>query len=348
MTAVETPSAGITGREGILALPGPERVIWAERVRVFYPRWRCIASEIERCHRLGTSAAEPPCLLLTGPTGAGKTTLVGAHAQRYRIEETETGTHAPVLRATIPSPATVKDLASALLRALGDPRAGYGTTGNMTHRLTNFFRDCGVELLILDELQHFVDRDSRKVLLNASNWLKTLIKETGVACVLVGLEGEAEQVVDANPQLARLFGDPRVLAPFAWDEERPETVEEFRTFLEHLERLLPLREASQLADRDRARRCFLASGGVIGYLMALVRGATQLALSQGRERLDDVLLAVAFDQRLGGFRRGVPNPFDLDASPLAQPLAPPVRPLNGTNSRSRARRHRAETLGDEL
>jgi len=42
-------------------------------------------------------------------------------------------------------------------------------------------------LLILDEVQHFRDRDSRRVLENARNWLKTLIKETGVACVLVGL-----------------------------------------------------------------------------------------------------------------------------------------------------------------
>jgi len=61
--------------------------------------------------------------------------------------------------------------------------------------------DCQVELLILDEVQHFRDRDSRRVLENASNWLKTLIKETGVACVLVGLQGEAEEVVRLNPQL---------------------------------------------------------------------------------------------------------------------------------------------------
>ena len=30
-----------------------------------------------------------------------------------------------------------------------------------------------------------------------------------------------------RPQLARLFGDPFVLAPFQWDEAQPKTVEEF-------------------------------------------------------------------------------------------------------------------------
>ncbi len=346
MAPISTEEGTAPTREEVLRLPGPERLAWVERVRVFYPRWHAVADEIARCHRMGALAAEPACMLLTGPTGAGKTTLVASYAARYPGSATPEGTSRPVLRATIPSPATVKDLASAMLYALGDPRAGYGTTGGMTHRLVNFFRDCGVELLILDELQHFVDRDSRKVLLNASNWLKTLVKETGVACVLVGLEGEAEQVVGANPQLARLFGDPWVLAPFEWDEGRPRTIEEFRTFLGQMEAMLPLREPSRLADRETAGRCFLASGGVIGYLMALARRAAHLALLEGRERVDDALLAAAFDQRLAGRRRNIPNPFLGDATEGSEPESEWTRPTDAANRRSRARGPRRETLRD--
>jgi len=174
---------------------------------------------------------------------------------------TEGGVTHPVVRATIPTPATIKALAIALLAALGDPRAASGTVGSMTYRLTHYFRDCQVELLILDELQHFRDRDNRRVLENASNWLKTLIKETGVACVLVGLQGEAEEVVRLNPQLARLFGAPHVLLPFAWEERKPETVREFMAFLALVEGALPLAERPDLAGIGMARRLHAASGG---------------------------------------------------------------------------------------
>jgi len=100
-----------------------------EGIRVAYPRWQRIVEEIGRCHEWGPLAAEPPCLLLVGPTGAGKSTLVGAYTRDYPAVLTEAGTTYPVVRATIPSPATIKALAIALLAALGDPRAASGTVG---------------------------------------------------------------------------------------------------------------------------------------------------------------------------------------------------------------------------
>jgi hypothetical protein len=277
---------------------------------------------IGRCHNLNAVAAEPQCLLLTGPTGAGKSTLLATYAHRYPTAFVEAGVHRPIVQATIMSRATVKNLATMILLALGDPRAGTGTEGSMTLRIMRYFGDCQVEMLILDELQHFVDQDSSgRILQNASNWLKTLIKETRVACVLTGLQREAEQVVSVNPQLARLFGDPYMLEPFRWDETRPETVQEFRAFLEMVEQQLPLREPSYLASMDIARRCFVACDGVIGYLMRLLRGACHFALAMGIEHLDVELLAAAFDERLAMRRRGKANPFVGALPELHLPIA---------------------------
>jgi len=286
-------------------------------IRITYPRWQRIIDEIGRCHEMYGIAAEPQCLLLVGPTGAGKSTLVASYAQRFAPLVSETGIGRRVVRATIPTPATIKSLAMTLLAALGDPRATQGTVGSMTYRLIHFFHDCGVELVILDELQHFRDRDSHTVLENASNWLKTLIKETGVSCVLVGLQGEAEEVVRLNRQLARLFGDPQVLRSFAWDEDDPETVQEFRTFLGLLEGVLPLGESSGLAEYVTAQQLYVASEGIVAYLMELVRRATYLAVLRGQDHLDRALLAAAFTQRLAGVRRGIANPFTEGASPCA-------------------------------
>jgi hypothetical protein len=94
-------------------------------------------------------------------------------------------------------------------------------------------------MIILDEANHFVDRDSQRVLHDVSNVMKNLIKEQNIACVLVGLP-YTEEVLRVNEQFGSLFGDPRILEPFCWDTSQLETVEEFRLFLHQFEQQLPL------------------------------------------------------------------------------------------------------------
>ncbi len=297
--------------EEILRLPHLERIRYVELIRIYYPLWNKIYAKLQQCHEMKSIAADPPVMLLVGPAGAGKTTLAASYARKYPAIFTDTVTLRPVIMATIPSKADVHNLIMALLEALGDPGALKGTIGAKERRLIRYFKErCMVELLILDELQHFVDRDNLRILQNASNWLKTFIKETKVACLLIGLQDDAEEVVNSNSQLYRLFGDPYVLAPFNWDEKNPDATKEvFRDFLREIEKLLPLKEPSHLAYYDTALRCFVASGGLMSYQMKLVRTATRLALERRKECLDLDLLSQAFKEELASERRGIPDPF---------------------------------------
>ncbi len=302
--------ANLTHKE-ILELPHLDRIRFVEHMRIRYPLWKQLYAKLQKCHEMKNIAAEPPCMLLVGPSGAGKTTLAASYARKYPTIFTETVTLHPVVMATIPSTASVHNLIMVLLEALGDPAALKGTIGAKERRLIKYFKEiCMVELLILDELQHFVDRDNQRILQNASNWLKTFIKETKVSCLLIGLQDDAEEIVNTNSQLARLFGDPYVLAPFEWDETRPDlTKEVFRDFLREIEKLLPLKGPSHLDHYDTALRCFVASGGLMSYQMKLIRTATCLALERRKERLDLDLLSQAFKEELASERRGVPDPF---------------------------------------
>jgi len=57
----------------------------------------------------------------------------------------------------------------------------------------------------------------------------------------------------------------------------------------------------------------------MAYLMELLRGATYLALAEGRATLDGEVLGRAFEQRLVSLRRGTANPFrDVGAGRRAE------------------------------
>ncbi|MHB8629865.1 MAG: TniB family NTP-binding protein [Aggregatilineales bacterium] len=320
-------------RETLLNLPIHERLAYVETIRIWYPRMTTIFEAVRANHDLNALSAEPQCLMVVGPTGVGKSTLLSSYVAQHPRQFLETRPHLPVLKVTVPAKATIRNFVTKLLAVVGDPLADRGTVGSLELRLLRYMEDCQVELLIVDDLQHFVDRDSERVLHDISNWLKNLVKERHVACVMAGLP-EAEQVLSANPQLGRLFGDPYVLHPFTWDAKQPETVQEFRAFLNTLELLLPLPQPSNLAAVETAWRCFVATEGCMAHLMNLIRRATQYAIQQTQPNLTLKLLALAFDNRLAGERRRVANPFVGDLPTL--PVEPPAPGLGrATNRRSR-------------
>ena len=239
---------------------------------------------------------------------------------------------------TIDSPATIGSLSSRLLQALGDPRYANGTIFKRMDRAEHLIEDCRVQMVMLDELQHVVDRESKKILQTVSDAIKNLIKTKHVACVLAGLEGEAEQVVDSNPQLARLFGDPIYLRPFEWNDKKPNTIKEFCTLLSEIEKKLPLRDPSNLHENKLAYRVFVATDGLMGYVMMLIREATLVALDRGQESLTIDLLAEAFDLELAKERRGLQNPFKgplPNYKPISDRPVKLVKPVKPKKSRSR-------------
>jgi hypothetical protein len=130
-------------------------------------------------------------------------------------------------------------------------------------------------LVILDEFQHFVDRDSKKVLKTVSDWLKNLINETQKPIILVGMP-YADQILDAegNEQLQRRCAVREKLDPFRWEDDK----KEFRAFLKSIENQLPLMENSNLSNPDTAFRFYCATNGLVGKVMKIVRRATELAL----------------------------------------------------------------------
>lgn len=308
----ESIDVGLT-KEDILKLPAKERIPYVKGLRVFPNWWEPTLQHIQVCHEENDGESEPQCMIITGPTGAGKSTLARSYWAMFPEEELEEDGEIIHMRRVIyvstPSPARISDLETVILEALGDPIPWKGTLGEKRMRIKRLLKKLGVELIFVDEIQHFIHKDGRhKVLLTVTDWFKDLIKDTGVACVFVGLP-EAEEVLKANLQLGRLFGDPYTISPFEWNLSRPGTVQEFRVLLQDIEDMLPLRKPSNLSEFEMARKCFEACGGIFGFLMKLIRSAAIQALRTGKECLDEPLLAAAFNKKLAGERRKVKNPF---------------------------------------
>jgi energy-coupling factor transporter ATP-binding protein EcfA2 len=306
----------------IKELTSDERKKLIETLYILFPRLARIKEKIKYCHLHSKNAAEPECMLITGKQGSGKTTLCKDYARAFPRIITKEKVIIPVLTASTPAPATLKSLPTRLLTALGDPFAERGTTVGLTLRIIKFFNKCGVELVILDEFQHFIDTDSNVILLGISNWLKDLINETRRPVIVVGMP-HSEKILQANPQLERRFAMRESLDPFGWGIATQQ--QEFKTFLRVLDERLPFPKRANLTDHETAFRIYCATSGVIGYIMKLVRRAAIMAIDRRADCLDLELLAEAYDERLAAGTPTRVNPFlvepqQLFPAPLEQPV----------------------------
>lgn len=250
-------------------------------------------------------------MFIGGETGSGKTTVRQLYADRYPRQLTEEETVIPVLSTTLPAKATVKGTATKLLASLGDPAANRGLIDAMTLRLVNLMKDCQVKLILLDELNHLIDRDSAKLLKLVAEELKELLIESDIPIVAFGLP-TANLVLasEVNPQLSRRFVRRLYLSPFNWSNSNGE---ELRKFLFLVESKLPLIEQSCLAEKSMARRFYYATDGSVAHIMTLIRYSTRLALKQKQERLNlDILASVFETYRKVDKQLKEHNPFVVD------------------------------------
>ncbi|MBK7919864.1 MAG: TniB family NTP-binding protein [Chloroflexi bacterium] len=147
------------------------------------------------------------------------------------------------MKAVVPAKASMNNMLTSLLASLGDPLAGRGSMGVKIHRLQRFIGDCGVRMIILDEANHFVDRDSERVLHDVSNTMKNLAKTQMLpVCWLDCLTPKKSSKLTNS--LAAFLEILKPWSLFRWNEEDPKTITEFRMFLHQVEQQLPLESRS--------------------------------------------------------------------------------------------------------
>lgn len=273
-----------------------------------HPAFAAGIAAIQRCHRMGRFALEEPgCLLITGVSGSGKSTLRKEYARHHPRRETPEGTEIPVLHLELPAQPTIKNVAERVLWELGDPLFTRGSAEAMTSRIVTLFKNCKVELVVLDEFQHFIDHSSEKIETRVADWLKHLVNITKVPFVLMGL-GRCRRILQSNEQLRRRFSRHIALEPFGNSEKRARRI--FDGLMRSIWANVPVMPSPDLVeDGDMLDRIHYATYGLIGYIMTLVSTSVEIALDEKRSSIDREVLAHAFVESVWPEARGNNNPF---------------------------------------
>ncbi|MGN7165255.1 TniB family NTP-binding protein [Paenibacillus cellulositrophicus] len=260
-----------------------------ESIRVMHPRIKEIITLISECHMTHGITPEPQCMFVTGDWGCGKTTV--AELYKQRLPETK---QKLILTGEVPTPTKIPAVVEYLLRKINDPAPTRGKLGNQLDRLFQGLHDSGIELIILDEVQHLVNTENNKVISDVADWFKSLVNRTKIPVILIGLD-HARKVLTQNQQLERRFEIKRKLEPFYYHDS--ETIHEFQRFLYEFDRMLIpiLGSSSKLDDDEISERIHHVTGGNMNKVVKLIRRAAREAISENSENITFKHLSEAFE-----------------------------------------------------
>lgn len=267
---------------------------------------------------------KPRGMLICGLSGTGKSTIGEEYQKRYpRVEEDERSV-IPVLRVELPGQPTAKAISEAILMAMGDPLAGRGSAEFRLGRVRTLFKACGVEMVIVDEVQHMTNNLDRRARDIAADTLKNLMNVTGLPFVFLGTPACSAYFVE-NQQLGRRCSPKLSIEPFgirSSDERR-----DFQRLLLSLHKGLPFSTPSALVDSSLTESLHFASFGLLGLLSQLIEAALRVSLQAGDGSLTRDALHRGFERVIYPRCPPARNPFDAKFN--GRPLTAPGEPFNG-------------------
>lgn len=281
-------------------------------VRMQHRRYDMAMAAIAKLHLRQQTHHDGGGLLIFGPSGVGKSTVLKTYASHFPILVKGSQTIIPVLKVTCPSSATANGLVSAMFDAMGFPVPSRGDLAEKTIKLAKLMRMYQVEVMLLDEFHHAYYSRSLAEFRQLIDTVKNIMNDTQVASVLAGLD-EINQVISTNEQLARRHSEKMEISTFQLNDE--EDFKEFRAVLKSYEENLLIPPEIPLYEANLARRFLIASDGNFGYVRRLLEKSVEIAAIAEMQQMNQSVYAVAFREYIW---KEVPdrlNPFHPD-SPL--------------------------------
>ncbi|MCY1292554.1 Bacterial TniB protein [compost metagenome] len=258
-----------------------ERMDWLSNPRwLGYPRAKDIDTKLEWLFN-HPRVTRMPNMLVIGRTNNGKTDLVKRFAARHLPSENPGGEHilVPVLFVQTPPKPTEAGFYAELVRPLLK-RVPNGSVGDKRARVIEILRSVQLKVLIVDEMHNMLacTGPAQHEFLNV---IKYLTNELQISIVGVG-DDTLIRAVGIDPQIQNRF-EPAVLP-------RWKAGDEFNRLLLSFEKILPLRNASNLTDPLLARKLAALCEGTIGDLSLLLNSATRYAIQKKVDQITPEVL----------------------------------------------------------
>lgn len=242
-------------------------------------------------------------LFLVSPSGGGKSHFLKMLKKLWPDEESDALTRVRLASFSVPPVPSAATMPRALLEGMGVPCWNIRDGKEAMDRVLGFIEDTETWIIVIDNVQDIPERRGRKGILQVGNWIRDLVEKSRRLVVLLGTPA-AEEIVLANPQLRRR-NPGKICMPY-FDGSSEKGIARFKRFLHETDKSMPLAEMSDLG--RYARTMYYASYGIPDYVFQLLAEALDLAVSSGREHIDEADLVQAFDRVFLDCGAGL-NPF---------------------------------------
>ncbi|WP_331758288.1 ATP-binding protein (plasmid) [Nocardia sp. NBC_01377] len=230
-------------------------------------------------------------MVISGMSGTGKTTaltqLGRAHEIAVRRRYPGQGERLPIIYVTVPPAATPRMLAVEFARFLGLDFPTRANVTDITDAVCSVAAHTHVDLVLVDEI-HNISLTSRSGA-EASDQLKYFAERLPATFIYAGVEVEAQGLF-AGPRGRQIAGRFTVVPATSFAYGTAEQRTQWQALVAAVESTLRLRDHIPGTLASMAEQLYRRSGGMIGSLSQIIRGAAILAIEDGTEKITSNLL----------------------------------------------------------
>lgn len=146
-----------------------EKLLWLNNfLFIMTPDLRKLNDKIARI-RAYRSFGQQRNFLLGGLSGMGKTTYLDWFTSNYIPKVERERNHVPIIKIDAPEGNSIKELLQRIILACGANYLQRDREGTLFMKVSLYFQKCGVEVMIVDEVEHIKNHNVRRRLLEVSN-----------------------------------------------------------------------------------------------------------------------------------------------------------------------------------